>query len=323
MDKVRIGVIGVGRLGRFHAQKYASNPEADFAGIFDPDPARAETVSKETGAKVYPTIASLLQDVDGVSVAAPTTRHHAVGMEVLESGTHLLVEKPIAANSSEARDMVEAAKKRNLILQVGHIERFNPAVSALRDIGIDAKFVEAHRLAPYSPRGADVSVVHDLMIHDIDVLLHLMGNEVERVDASGIPVLTNSADIANARINFSGRRAANLTASRISLKRMRKFRIFQQDAYIALDFEKKRAEIVRRVEPGTPKSLPIPGADDKDFRILVKRTRAKRNEDALARETSAFIESIRKGIPPEVGGEEAMVALQVVEEISRQCAVEL
>ena len=240
-------------------------------------------------------------------------------MEVLEAGVHLLMEKPIAATSKEAKELVEAAKKKNLVLQVGHIERFNPAVSALRGIDVQPRFVEAHRLAPYTPRGTDVSVVHDLMIHDIDVLLYWMGYEVEKIDAAGVPVVSDAADIANARITFSGKRVANLTASRISLKRMRKFRIFQEDAYLSVDFEKKRAEIYRRVPKGTPRSLPIPGADDKDLRVLIKRTRAKKNEDALAREIDAFLEAIRRSTPPLVSGEDAMKALEVVEEIAKQC----
>lgn len=319
MERIRTGVVGVGRLGRFHAQKYATSEAAELVGVYDPDGETAERVAKETGSKPFTSLEALLAEVQAVSVAAPTTRHRDVGMEVLEAGRHLLMEKPIAATSTEANELVETAQKRNLILQVGHIERFNPGVRALRGVELDPRFVEAHRLAPYSPRGADVSVIHDLMIHDIDVLLHWMGSEVERVDASGVAVITKAADIANARLNFSGGRVANLTASRISLKRMRKFRIFQSDAYISVDFEKRRAEIFKRVPPGTPRSLPIPGADDSDLRMLVKRTRAKKNEDALAREVEAFLEAVRTGTPPEVGGREAMVALQLVEEIARQC----
>jgi predicted dehydrogenase len=257
--------------------------------------------------------------VQAVSIAVPTTLHHEIGLQALEADCHVLMEKPIAAVSSEARDLVEKAEEKGLWLQVGHIERFNPAVTALHGLELNPRFVEAHRLAPFSPRGADVSVIHDLMIHDIDVLLHLMGREVERVDASGVPVVSGTADIANARVNFSGKRVANLTASRISLKKMRKFRFFQEDAYISLDFEKKRAEIYRRVPHGTPKSLPIPGADDKDLRVLIKKTRAKKNDDALARETDAFLEAVKENRPPAVDGATALVALEVVEEIARQC----
>lgn len=322
MERIKTGVVGVGRLGRFHAQKYAANESAELVGVFDPDPDTAERVAKETGAKAFSSIDSLLAEVQAVSVAAPTTRHHEVGMEVLKAGRHLLMEKPIAATSSQAGELVETAKKMNLALQVGHIERFNPGVRALNGIEVNPRFVEAHRLAPYSPRGADVSVIHDLMIHDIDVLLLWMGSEVDRVDASGVPVITKSADIANARLTFSGGRVANLTASRISLKRMRKFRMFQSDAYISVDFEKKRAEIYKRVPKGTPRSLPIPGADDADLRMLIKKTRARKNEDALAREVDAFIQSVRTGSAPEVGGHEATVALQLVEEIARQCGAE-
>ena len=319
MDRIRIGVIGVGRLGRFHAQKYAANAGAELVGVYDANGEAAERVARETGCKPFENLDSLLSEVQAVSVAAPTLKHHEIGLQVLSAGRHMLMEKPIAALSQEAKELVEIAEKKGLILQVGHIERFNPGVRALNGIDVHPSFVEAHRLAPYTPRGADVSVIHDLMIHDVDVLLHWMGSEVERVDASGVPVITKAADIANARITFSGRRVANLTASRISLKRMRKFRMFQEDAYISVDFEKKRAEIYRRVPAGTPRSLPIPGADDHDLRVLIKKTRAKKDEDALAREVEAFVTAVRENRPPEVGGREATVALELVEEIARQC----
>lgn len=319
MDRIKTGVIGVGRLGRFHAQKHAANQGAELVGVYDADAKRAEEVAREVGCRRYANLDALLADVDAVSCAAPTTLHNEVGLQILEAGCHLLMEKPIAATSKEAKALVDTASKKNLVLQVGHIERFNPGVTALRGIEVNPKFVEAHRLAPYSPRGADVSVVHDLMIHDLDVLLHWMGHEVERVDASGVPVITKEVDIANARITFSGKRVANLTASRISLKRMRKFRMFDENGYFSVDFEKKRAEIFKRVPPGTPKALPIPGADDHDLRVLVKRTRAKKNEDALAKEVDSFLAAVRSGGKPEVGGLEAMVALELAEEIARQC----
>ncbi|MFH0883938.1 MAG: Gfo/Idh/MocA family oxidoreductase [bacterium] len=319
MDRIRAGVVGVGRLGRFHAQKYATNPGAELVGVYDADPETAERVARETGCKPFADLDSLLGEVQAVSVATPTMIHHDIGLQVLSAGCHLLMEKPIAATSREAKDLVELADRSGLILQVGHIERFNPGVRALNGIDVHPSFVEAHRLAPYTPRGADVSVIHDLMIHDVDVLLHWMGSEVERVDASGVPVITRVVDIANARITFSGRRVANLTASRISLKRMRKFRMFQEDAYISVDFEKKRAEIYKRVPAGTLRSLPIPGADDADLRILIRKTRAKKDEDALAREVEAFLTAVRHGHAPEVGGREATVALELVEEIARQC----
>jgi predicted dehydrogenase len=323
MDRVPVGVVGVGRLGRFHAQKYAANSGAELVGVYDSDQEVAERVARETGCRPFTGLESLLAKVKAVSVAAPTLAHHEIGRQVLSSGRHLLMEKPITATSQEAKDLVKLADRSGLILQVGHIERFNPGVRALNGVDVRPKFVEAHRLAPYSPRGADVSVIHDLMIHDLDVLLHWMGSEVERVDAAGVPVITRAVDIANARITFSGHRVANLTASRISLKRMRKFRIFQEDAYISVDFEKRRAEIYRRVPAGTPRSLPIPGADDADLRVLIRKTRAKKDEDALAREVDAFLAAVRIGHSPEVGGREATVALELVEDIARQCAVEI
>ncbi|MFC2170783.1 Gfo/Idh/MocA family protein [Calditrichota bacterium] len=320
MDKIRTGVIGVGRLGRFHALKHKASKQAEFVGVFDLNQKAASDVAAETGGLAFKDMDSLIESVDALSVAVFTKSHHEVGLRVLSAGKHLLMEKPLASTSIEARELVDLAEKKNLVLQVGHIERFNPAVSALRDIELNPRFVEAHRLAPYSSRGADVSVVHDLMIHDIDVLLHWMGTEIERVDAAGVPVLTETADIANVRISFSGKRIANLTASRISMKKMRKFRMFQDDAYISVDFEKKRAEIYRRVPRGTPKSIPIPGASDSNLRILFKRTRAKKDDDALAREIEAFLQSIRSETPPLVSGREVLPAMELIEEIARQCA---
>ncbi|MDP8207952.1 MAG: Gfo/Idh/MocA family oxidoreductase [Candidatus Electryonea clarkiae] len=319
MEKISVGVIGVGRLGRFHALKYAANDRADLVGVYDMDGKAASKVAGETGSTAFSNIEELLSKVDAVSVAVFTDSHYVVGLQVLEDAKHMLVEKPITSRSEQARELVAIAEKKNLVLQVGHIERFNPAVRALHGIKINPRFVEAHRLAPYSARGADVSVVHDLMIHDIDVLLHWMGNEIERVDASGVPVITDAPDIANARISFSGKRAANLTASRISLKRMRKFRIFQEDAYISVDFEKRSAHIYQQVPKGTPKSMPIPGALDSDIRVLAKKTRAKKDDDALSREIDAFLVSIQTGKPAFVTGKEALPALELVEEIARQC----
>ncbi len=315
---VNTAVVGVGRLGRFHAQKHAACPAANLVGVFDANEASAAAVAKETGCVAYTDLDKLIEDVEAVDCAVPTTLHHQVGMQVLEAGRHLLMEKPIASTSAEARELVDLANKKGLILQVGHIERFNPGVTALRGVDVRPSFVEAHRLAMYSPRGADVSVIHDLMIHDLDVLLHWMGHEIERVDAYGVPLLTKAVDICNAHIRFKGNKVANLTASRISMKKMRKFRMFQEDAYISVDFEKRRAEIYKRVPPGTPKALPIPGADDHDLRVLIKRTRAKKNEDALQREVDAFVTAVANDTPPLVGGLDATVALELAEEIARQ-----
>ncbi|MBS1261779.1 MAG: scyllo-inositol 2-dehydrogenase (NAD(+)) [Calditrichaeota bacterium] len=318
---VKTGVIGVGRLGGYHAQKYAACPGAELVGVYDADGSRAEAVARECGCRVYSEIDALLAAVDAVSVAVPTRLHHEIGVRALDAGRHVLIEKPIASSSAQARELVQWARRGTLVLQVGHIERFNPAVTALRGIDVRPKFVEAHRLAPYNPRGADVSVIHDLMIHDLDVLLHWMGHEIERVDAYGVPLVTKEVDICNAHIRFAGNKVANLTASRISKKKMRKFRMFQEDAYISVDFEKRRAEVYRRVPPGTPKALPIPGADDSSLRVLIKRTRAKKNEDALQREVDAFVTAVAANAPPLVGGVEATVALELAEEIARQAEI--
>ncbi|MCK5889404.1 MAG: Gfo/Idh/MocA family oxidoreductase, partial [Methylococcales bacterium] len=238
MDKLKCAVIGTGYLGKFHAEKYAALDDCELVAVVDINQEAAQEVADKHGTKAFTNYASLLGQVDAVSIVVPTQLHHKVSRDFLNSGSHVLVEKPITVTLTEADDLIKIAKERNVILQVGHLERFNPAI-----LGLDKEekplFIEAHRLSPFNPRANDVSVVLDLMIHDIDIILAMIDSEVERIDASGTAVLTKGTDIANARITFKNGCVANVTASRISIKMERKMRMFRPSSYIAVDFQNK------------------------------------------------------------------------------------
>ena len=231
-DVTTTAVIGVGYLGKFHAEKYAASPKANLVAVVDTDQNRAREIGAPLGADILTDYRELFGRVECVSVAVPTRYHFQVARDFIEAGIDVLVEKPLTADIAEARDLVAAAKEKNVILQVGHLERFNPAIRQLEGVIKEPKFVECHRLAPFVERGTDVDVVLDLMIHDIDVISSLVRSPVERMEAVGVPVLTDKPDIANARIKFANGCIANVTSSRVSIKRERKIRIFQPDAYI-------------------------------------------------------------------------------------------
>jgi predicted dehydrogenase len=251
VSRVKVGVIGVGALGRHHARLYAACPDADLVGLCDSNQETATGAAAEFDTAAFSSIDALVDAVDAVSVAVPTTLHHEIASGLLEQGCHALVEKPLAATVEQGRELVALAQDRNLTLHVGHVERYNPVIAYLEQKVDNPRFIESHRLAPYPPprpgmlpRGTEVGVVLDLMIHDIDVILHLVGSEVERVDAVGIPVLSATEDIANARLKFTNGCVANVTASRVSLEQMRKIRVFQSDAYLSLDYQERTGEIV-------------------------------------------------------------------------------
>lgn len=243
MSRVKIGVVGAGHLGRFHALNYRELPDVDLVGVYDVNPDRGKQVAEEAGCQFFDKASALLEQVQAVSVAVPTDYHYQVAAPILMQGVHCLIEKPIAQNVDEARELIELAEKSNAILQVGHIERFSPAMDAIQNLVLNPKFIEGHRLAPFNPRGTEVAVILDLMIHDIDVVLGVVDSPVAHIDASGVAVVSETVDIANARIRFENGCVANLTASRISQKMMRKMRLFQKDAYISIDFNKKYSEI--------------------------------------------------------------------------------
>src|ERR1043165_2065671 len=305
-DKIPVGVVGVGYLGKFHAEKYARSPKAQLGAVADIDAERARAVAAPLGAEAFVDYRDLFGRVRGVSIAAPTRLHHEIAAEFLRAGIDVLVEKPMTATIEEGRDLVALARQKGLMLQVGHLERFNPAIRALDKVIHDPKFVECHRLAPFVERGTDVDVVLDLMIHDIDVIASLVRAPTERVEAGGVPGRTERPDIANARIKFANGCIANITASRVSLKRERKIRFFQPDAYISIDYDQRRAQIFYK---------PAPGAGWLDIRT---ETVEIKEGDALADEIDSFLECARSRKHPLVGGAEGLRALEIASMISAQ-----
>jgi len=305
-NMITTGVVGVGYLGKFHAEKYASSSRAKLIGIVDIDESRVNEIGAALGAPVFTDYRSLFGRVACVSIAVPTRLHYQVARDFIDAGIDVLVEKPLTANIGEARELVAAAQRKNVLLQVGHLERFNPAIRRLEGVIKEPKFVECHRLAPFVERGTDVDVVLDLMIHDIDVIASLVRAPIERVEAVGVPVLTERPDIANARINFANGCIANITASRVSLKRERKIRFFQPDAYISIDYDQLRAQIFYK---------PAPGAGWLDIRT---ETIEIKEGDALADEIDSFLECVCSRKHPLVSGAEGLRALEIASMISAQ-----
>src|SRR5947199_6026992 len=303
MGKLRVGVIGVGHLGQHHARLYASLPGSVLAGVMDIRPDRARLIGERYGAPVHPDLKALLDQVDAVSVAVPTSSHHAVVKACLDAGVHVLVEKPIAVTPVEAHELVELARKRGSVLQVGHVERFNPVVRAVRPSIGKPGFIECHRLSPFGERGTDVDVVLDLMIHDLDMVLSFAPGPVEEVRAAGVPVLSSSIDIANARIVFGSGCVANLTASRVSTTRMRRLRLFQRDAYVSVDYQTRQGMICRRVTGryGRPE-------------IEVEHVKGG-DEEPLKLQIEAFLHAIATGSPPPVPGEDGVAALELAHQV--------
>ncbi len=309
MSTLRAGVTGVGYLGRFHAQKYAALDGVALTGVHDVDPDRARAVAEELGTTAFADLDTLLAHVDVLSVVVPTRLHHAVAGAALARGIHTLVEKPITTTLAEADDLVDRAEAAGAILQVGHLERFNAAVGGLAEEVGTPMFIESQRLAGFNPRGADVSVVLDLMIHDIDIILKLVDRPVARIDANGAPVISGDVDIANTRIQFDNGCVANVTASRVSLKSERKMRLFQRNRYIALDFQERTLDLRTRVDTGDA----APSMD-----AIRSEQRHFSDGDALRAEIASFVEAVREGRTPIVTGRDGRRALATAIEITRQ-----
>ncbi|MDH5640609.1 MAG: Gfo/Idh/MocA family oxidoreductase [Nitrospira sp.] len=303
MTTLRAGVIGVGHLGQHHARLYAALPDATLIGVTDQSHERARLIAERHGAQVFGGVPDLLKAVDVVSIAVPTSAHYPVAKACLEAGKHVLVEKPIAVNPAEAGELVELAKAKGLRLQVGHSERFNPIMQTMRPhIGRPA-FIEAHRIGTYSERGTDVNVVLDLMIHDLDLVLSFNPGPVEEVRAAGVPVLSSTIDIANARIQFQSGCVANLTASRVSLMKMRRLRVFQRDSYVSIDFQSRQGIVGRRAGESGGK----PGFAIEEY---------KGSEDEpLKLQLASFLRSVRTGATPVVSGEDGSAALTVAHQV--------
>lgn len=328
---VKVGLVGVGYLGSRHLRHLINLNQAEIVGVWDIDP-QARTNAQEQGIKAFSGLDTLIPNVEAMVVATPTSTHYEIGRKVLEANRHLFIEKPLASSVIQGQELVELAKERGLVLQVGHIERFNSALRSLHNFKVKPHFIEGHRLALWNPRGSDVAVVLDLMIHDIDLVLTLMGENPVRILASGVGVVTTSLDIANARLEFSQGRVANLTASRISLKRMRKLRLFGEKEYISLDMEKGTCEVVKVSTRNGEKISPLI-ADDvspspsevlyqysyQDTTYTISRQMIENDgKDAMELELISFIETIKGYRGTGATGQEALNALIVAEEIVKE-----
>ncbi|MCK5145680.1 Gfo/Idh/MocA family oxidoreductase [bacterium] len=319
MKKIKVGVIGVGHLGRFHAQNYSKIEQAELIGVYDVDYDRATEIAAETNCQAFKSLDDLLEAVDGVSIVVPTDKHLEAGLKAIEKNVHVLVEKPIAVNTEEADTLINEAQKRDLTLQVGQVERFNPAVRALDQFDLQPKFIESHRLAPFNPRGTEVAVVLDLMIHDIDFILHMVKSPVAKVDASGVAVVSDTIDIANARLTFENGAVANLTASRISQKKMRKMRLFQKDAYVTVDFLDKVAEIFQLEEDASDATMILGemGIGDRKKQIGYHRPKIS-DVFGLEVELEAFVLTLAGQTVATVSGQEGRDALAVAMQVMKQ-----
>ena len=314
---LRVGVIGVGSLGQHHARVYASLPDCVLAGVVDADPARAKEIARKNNCPAFGEAKELLGKVDAVSVAVPTAHHFSVGKPFLEAGVHCLIEKPLSTDLAEADAMISAAARSGAILQVGHIERFNPAILALKSHRSEPLFIEADRLGPYSPRNTDIDVVLELMIHDLDIVLAMVGRKVERVDAIGLPVLSRTEDIADVRLQFEGGCVANLKASRVTMEKQRKIRIFTRDAYLSVDYLAKKVKVQRLKEGADPSQA---GSMLGVSRMITTETLKIRDEEQLKLELESFVETVRGKGRPVVSGQDGRDAVALGLEIRRQMA---
>lgn len=298
---LKCGVAGVGYLGQHHARLYAALSQTELVGVYDPDPKRAKKIAKEHSGQAFASLEELGAACEAVSIVAPTDHHCAVAQTLLAQGCHLLIEKPLCSNLAEAETILAAAKEHGRIVQVGHIEHFNPVMSFLEKNVTDARFITCDRLAPFKERGLEVSVVLDLMIHDIGVILQLVKAPLERVEAVGVDVLTKTEDIANARLTFANGCVANINTSRVSLKPVREIRIFQPNAYLSLNFADQKGHLIRKTKLGLrKKNVPI------------------EKGEPLALELAAFADAVRGSVAPKVSGELGKSALEVALQVTEQ-----
>jgi predicted dehydrogenase len=299
--KIRVGVAGVGHMGKEHARIYAELSEAELVGVHDSDPETARKIAAKCKTRAFASLDEMVEAVEAASIVTPTTTHLAIAEPFLKKGKHVLVEKPIAMDTAEARKLVELADQHGAKLAVGHVERFNPVLAALEERLGRPRFIEAHRLSPYPGRSTDIGVVMDLMIHDLEIILHLVRSPVTSVDAVGVPVLSKGEDIANARIRFANGCVANLTTSRISPEKLRKIRVFQDDAYLSLDYMKQEGEIYKRLD----------GKITRDKIPVMKG-------EPLKNQLAEFLQNVREGTDPRVGGSHGFEALKLASQICGQ-----
>ncbi|MEE9169808.1 MAG: Gfo/Idh/MocA family oxidoreductase [bacterium] len=323
MEKIKVGVAGVGKLGTYHIQNFMQIPSASLVAVHDINPERGNKVAEEFGLKYCQAFESLIEEVEAVTIAVPTVNHYELAAQALRSGRSVFIEKPIAATVEEGQELVDLSRKNSALFQAGHIERFNPAFRGLNLDDMNPMFIEAHRLASFDPRGSDVAVVLDLMIHDIDLVNTLVRSPIQRIDASGVSVISDSEDLANARLQFENGCVANLTASRISFKKMRKMRLFQPDSYTSMDLLQGFSEVYRlqNLPKDAPASSPIPwGVIEKNgVRKQISYVKVQAEEkNALKAELQSFVQANLQNERPVVSGEDGLLALQVAQQILDQ-----
>lgn len=312
---LKVGVFGVGHLGKFHLNNWKEIESVKLVGFFDPNNENAKAVSEQYGLKRYMDEDKLMDACDIIDIIAPTDHHFTICMQAIRKGKHVFVEKPLAHTIQEGRDIVNMVREANIKLQVGHVERFNPAYLAIKDMPLNPMFIEVHRLAQFNPRGTEVSVILDLMIHDIDIILSLVKSDVKHISASGVAVMTETPDIANVRIEFNNGCVANLTSSRISMKKMRKMRLFQKDAYVGIDFLEKKTEIIKLKQPDDTNvfSFDIDTLNGK--KTIAIANPAVQPLNAIKLELEAFVDSILHNKPTVVSEIDGFLAMEVAHQI--------
>ncbi len=318
---VKIGLLGVGHLGKIHLNCIQQVPDLQLIGIYDLNQETADQVAAEFSVKAFRDPDMLISEVDALDIVTPTPTHHQWACKAIESGKHIFIEKPVTSTLSEAEELVELNKVPNLCIQVGHVERFNPAMMAIAHIPLHPKFIEVHRLATFNPRGTDVSVILDLMIHDLDIILSMVEGPIKNVYANGVNIVSDYPDIGNARIEWENGCVANVTASRISLKNMRKMRLFQSNAYIGLDFLERKAQVIRMFEQRQQLSDPDQGLEletSKGTRYIDVTLPDVQPVNAIREELAHFATCIKNGSRPEVGLQEAVAALSLAVRIDNQ-----
>jgi predicted dehydrogenase len=324
--KLNIGVVGVGHLGSLHSKMYAEIDTVNFVGVFDLNVEKRKEVAAKFDVQAFDSIEEMIKQVDAVSIATVTTTHHEVAKKIIDAGKHVLIEKPITSTLQEADELIALAKEKNVLIQVGHIERFNPAIISLESYKLAPMFIESHRLAQFNPRGTDVAVVLDLMIHDIDIILSLVNSPVKQIDANGVAVVSDTPDIANARLQFENGCVANVTSSRISRNKMRKMRMFQNNAYIAIDFQLGSADVFRLGNEGegsiwSTMLLGQIGEGKKKRSIIYEQPEIKKI-NALKYELESFVHAVQTNSRPVVSGADGRDALEVAQAIMNKIQIQ-
>lgn len=320
---LKVGVFGAGHLGKIHIKQWKEVKGIELVGFYEPDADKTLAAEKEFGIKGYANIEDLISATDAVDIVSTTITHYEIAKSCLLAGKHIFVEKPLAQSLEEAQELVQLVKEANVKCQVGHVERYNPAYLALEEQDLKPMFIETHRLAQFNPRGTDVSVILDLMIHDIDIIMHLVKSPVRRISASGVSVLSESADIANARIEFDNGCVANLTSSRISLKKMRKMRLFQKDAYIGIDFLEKKTEVIKLKEEGYKGGMidmPVQLAEGQQKTISVNMPEVK-DSNAIRMELQEFADAVLEDKPVRVSVYDGYQAMDVAHQILKKMSM--